>query len=466
MAWASVMVLMSVVITADAKKRRQAEPEIKYVFYMIGDGMGINHVYGAQFYNKATGMGPESINFLGFPVQTVVTTRSVTSFVTDSAAGGTAMASGFKTNDYYVGVDSDMNPVSSVTEWAKAMGYGTGIATTVGINHATPAAFYAHQGSRNKYADIIDDYIGGEVDFLAGGGIYNDRKRRLSSEELEKKIADSGITILRGEAMERSEDVDGRLLCMGETGLEELLYAVDQDEDDTSLSDFVDAGIDYLDGHYGDKGFFFMIEGGKIDYANHSNDAVGSFNEINDFAAAIDLVLEFYNEHPEETLIVVSSDHETGGLILGSGKYRMDPDMLAWQKASEAALTLKFVGQFEGKYLVWDEVKAFLSDNLGLWSHVPVDAGFETSLKALVDEINLTGADVAVKDLYSVNSKIIYDSVIYLAKTAGLSWAHSTHTGSPVGLYVLGPGAEAFYSCRDNADIPRKIAEVAGYRIL
>ncbi len=455
--------LTSAGITVDASGNRDSGPGIKYVFYMIGDGMGINLTYGAEFYNRATGKGPENLNFLNFPVVTMVATSSSGSLVTDSAAAGTALATGHKTRNWSLGVDADMAPVSNIAEWAKACGYGTGVATSVGINHATPSAFYSHMPSRDMYSEIIAAYVEGELDFLAGAGINYNRKNGPTSDEMEKMIMDSGITVLKGTDMERSEDVQGRLLCMSGTRQSDLPFAIDQDEYDTNLSDFVDAGIEYLDAHYGDKGFFFMIEGGRIDYAAHANDPVATFHEINDFAAAIDLVMEFYNEHPEETLIVVTSDHDTGGMSPGRSNYSMDVSLLAWQSESIDALSGKFLRQFDGREFSFVQVKAFLSDNLGLWSHVPVDEGFERHLLSIVDEMKRTGAGKEVKNLYSVNTEIVYDAVIYLGKAAGFNWTHQSHTGSPVGLYVLGPGAEAFNACRDNTDIPMVMAAVAGY---
>ncbi len=448
---------------ADAKRKKSDEPEIKYVFYMIGDGMGINQLYGTELYNRATGKGPENINFLHFPERTIVTSHSASSLVPDSAAAGTSLSTGHKTNAGCLGVDSEMNKVSNIAEWAKEKGYGTGVATTVGINHATPSAFYAHLESRYMYSAIVAEYINSDLDFLAGAGLYTDKKGGPGVKEMEKNISEAGITILRGSAAEGAENVQGRLLCLSGKDQQELAFAIDQDEDDTNLSDFVKAGIEYLDRNYGKKGFFFMVEGGKIDYANHSNDAVGAFHETNDFAAAIDLALEFYNEHPDETLIVVSSDHETSGMILGAGKYKMNPERLAWQNESEYALTQKYRKQFSEKAPTWEEVKAFLSENLGLWTNVEVNKSFEKELKATVEEMSKTGKSNDVQDLYAVNSKIVYDAVVYLANKSGFSWAISSHSGSPVGLFVLGPKAEAFNACQDHTDIPKTIAKVAGY---
>ncbi len=459
----SLLAFVFISAPADAKRKKYDESEIKYVFYMIGDGMGINQLYGTELYNRATGKGPENLNFLHFPVRTIVTTQSSSSLVTDSAAAGTALSTGCKTYSGGLGVDAEGNPVSNIAEWAKARGCGIGVATTVGINHATPAAFLAHLESRYMYSAIVAEYIKSDMDFLAGAGMYTDKKDGPDVKEMEKNITDAGITILRGQEMENAEAVQGRLLCLSGKEQQELAFAIDQDEDDTNLSDFVKAGIEYLDRHFGKKGFFFMVEGGKIDYANHSNDAVGAFHETNDFAAAIDLALEFYNEHPDETLIVVTADHETAGMILGAGKYKMNPERLAWQEKSEHALTQKYKKEFAEKAPTWEEVKIFLSENLGLWTNVEVIPSFEKKLKATVEEMSRTGKSNDVHDLYSVNSKIVYDAVVYLANKSGFSWSISSHSGSPVGLFVLGPDAEAFNACQDHTDIPKTIAKVAGY---
>ncbi len=455
-----VCFLALAVFSADARKFKN--PEVKYVFYLIGDGMGINSVYGAELYNRATGKGPDNINFLHFPVSTVVTTHSASSLVTDSAAAATALASGHKTLESCLGIDSEGRPVHCLADWAKDKGAGVGIATSVGVNHATPAAFYSHVDSRVKFADIIDDYIGSEVDFLAGSGVYGDKTAKIDASVLKNRIIEAGITVLEGSAMEKSKDVEGRLMCLDGTKRTELRYAIDQKEVDVNLSDFVAAGIAYLDGNYRDKGFLFVIEGGKIDYAGHSNDAAGLFWEVNDFAASVDKVLDFYNEHPSETLIVVTSDHDTGAISLGAGEYRIDASMLANQCESEVAISNRYRKMFAKRTPTYGEARDFLAANFGLWSHVEVDETFDAHVKSLLDPGDAGGVD-GVRNLYSTNVRIVYDAVIYLAETSGFSWNTSTHSGSPVGLYVLGPGAENFSLCRDNTDIPRKIAEAAGY---
>lgn len=439
----------------------------KYVFYMIGDGMGINEVYSAQTYNKATGNGPENINFFQFPVRTFVSTYSASSLVTDSAAAGTALATGQKTNNGSMGVGADGNPVSDICEWAQAAGFGTGVATTVGVNHATPAAFYAHTSSRNNYETIAEQLIASKIAFAAGGGIINEKKKTgHDSKYLEDKVAAAGIPILRGEQLKTAGSQKGRVLCLAsDTNVTDLPYAIDRKEGDTKLADFVQAGVEYLYNHFAKKGFIFMVEGGSIDHAGHSDDGVSDFWEINDFAEAIDVVLAFYNQHPDETLIVVTADHETGALIPGAGRYELRPELLGTQKNSEDILNVeykKFVNE-NGGLPSWDDAKEFFKKHLGLWGTIKVDPRTENALKETFEKSVKRNEGEDVVSLYSVSTKIVSDALDYMNLASGYHWAHGSHSGSPVGLYVKGSCANEFLQCRDNTDIPKTIARVAKY---
>lgn len=447
------------------------KPQVKYVFYMIGDGMGINEVIGTELYNEATGYGPAEINFAHFPVRGFVTTVSANSLVTDSAAGGTALATGVKTYNGAIGVDADTVAISSVADWARAAGYGVGIATTVGVNHATPASFMAHTDKRRNYETIATQYIETPVDFAAGGGFIVERGTGHDSAYFENLAQEAGITIFHGPSFDGVASVESRVLCLGGKDETELSYAIDRKEDDTTLSEFVQAGIDYLDARFGKKGFFFMVEGGMIDYGCHSDDAATCFQELTDFAEAIDVVLAFYEKHPDETLIVITADHETGGLMLGAGQYEMLPERLSAQKVSSSELTSLFREEFfpEGqpyKAPSWDQVKAFFTKYLGLWDSVPVSARSEADLKEIYEKTFGKGGNrnLAEVNLYSVNAKMVSEAVLYLNRAAGYQWSYGSHSGSPVGLYVKGKGQEAFVGVRDNTEIAPTIARLAGYK--
>ena len=446
-----------------------SEPKVKYVFYFIGDGMGVNEVIGTNLYNQANSQG--NVNFTGFPVVNFITTVSANSLVTDSSAAGTALATGTKINNGVVGVDPDGNWTGNLTEWAHAAGFGTGVATSVGVNHATPASFVAHSASRNGYEEISLQMIDSPVDFMAGATFLTNRGSGHDAAYFEHKADSAGIAIFKGPAAIRGIDVTKpRVLCLSAKAEDSIPYAIDRKEDDTRLADFTDAGIRYLEARYGKKGFFFMIEGGKVDYAGHGNDAATCFQEVNDMAESVDLALAFLARHPKQTLIVITADHETGGLMLGSGRYEMHPDRLLRQHASVDALTDQFRAKFfpEGqpfKTPTWEAVKAFFAEETGMWGDVQVSERVEKDLKAIYDQTFGKGGDrnLTEENLYSSNFRIVADVVRALDRAAGYQWSFGSHSGSPVGLYVTGACAEEFNTVRDNAEIAPLIAKLAGY---
>ena len=447
-----------------------SEPKVKYVFYFIGDGMGVNEVIGTNLYNQANDVA-EAVNFSQFPVLNFITTVSANSLVTDSSAAGTALATGVKINNSAVGVDPDGNWVSNLTEWAHAVGFGTAVATSVGVNHATPASFVAHSTSRNGYEEIALQMIDSPVDFMAGSAFLTDRGGHDAA-WLEHKADSAGIVTYKGTAAIKDIDLDApRVLCLSGKVEDSLPYAIDRKADDTRLADFTDAGIRYLESRFGKKGFFFMIEGGKIDYAGHGNDAAACFQEVNDMAESVDLALAFLARHPKETLILVTADHETGGLMLGSGRYEMHPDRLAKQHACVDELTNLFRASFfptdkPFKTPSWDAVKAFFTEHLGLWGEVEVNERAERELKDIYDRTFGKGGDrnLTEENLYSSNFRIVADVVRYYDRAAGYQWSFGSHSGSPVGLYVTGACAEEFNTVKDNAEIAPLIAKLAGYK--
>ena len=446
-----------------------SEPQVKYVFYFIGDGMGVNEVIGTNLYNQANGQDP--VNFTQFPVVNFITTVSANSLVTDSSAAGTALASGTKIDNGVVGVDPDGNATPNLTEWAHAAGYGTGVATSVGVNHATPASFVAHTSSRNGYEEISLQMIDSPVDFMAGSTFLTNRGSGHDAAYFEHKADSAGIAIFKGPGAIANIDLKApRVLCLSAKAEDSLPYAIDRKEDDTQLADFTDAGIRYLESRYGKKGFFFMIEGGKIDYAGHGNDAATCFQEVNDMAQSVDLALTFLARYPKETLIVITADHETGGLMLGSGRYEMHPERLAKQHACVDELTNLFRTKFfpEGqpfKTPTWEAVKAFFAEETGMWGDVQVSERVEKDLKAIYDQTFGKGGDrnLTEENLYSSNFQIVADVVRALDRAAGYQWSFGSHSGSPVGLYVKGACAEQFNTVKDNAEIAPLIAKLAGY---
>lgn len=430
----------------------------KYVFYFIGDGMGINHVQATNFYNRA--MGQPEVNFWNFPVRSFITTYSINSLVTDSAAAGTALATGNKVKNGAISYDAEGNDLVSLAEMAKRSGFAAGVATSVGVNHATPAPYYGSAKSRNNYNELAEQLIASNIDFAAGSTIMTTKKSSMKSADFEKKAREAGINVFIGK--EEVKKVKGRVIMLAPGG--HFPYAIDRKDGDVRLADFTDAAINHLYS-VSPKGFFLMVEGGKIDGAAHSTDAANVVTEINDFCESIDLALAFYAKHPNETLIVVTSDHETGGFVNGAGAYKQSVELLANQKLSKNSLTSKIVKlQKNGADVSWNEVKNLLKTELGLWDKVEVSKEEEKVLTGLYKDAFLDGNSKMEKDLYSSNQLIAAEAVRYLQEKSGVSFSFRSHSGGVVGLYAKGAKASELMNCKDNTDLPKVIAKLARYK--
>ena len=320
--------------------------EAKYVFFFIGDGMGVNQVQGTELYlGELDGkIGLTPLDFTEFPYATTSSTYSATNGVTDSAAGGTALATGTKTKNGTIGMEQDQQtPIASIAMRAKEKGCRVGIATSVSIDHATPAAFYAHNPNRKNYYQIGKDLFTAGFDFYAGSD-FLDPDNHGQGESLYTLASQYGYTLARGyeDFMAKNEQADKLILLQTEkasaTYRDAIPYAIDRREGDLCLSDITSAAIRFLSKDLS-KGFFLMVEGGKIDWACHSNDAATAFREVVDLNESIRQALQFYENHPDETLIVISADHETGGLVLGTGAYALNLQALQYQRVSETAFT-------------------------------------------------------------------------------------------------------------------------------
>jgi alkaline phosphatase len=286
---------------------REAQP--KYVFLFIGDGMGLAHASAAQAYLRA-GSG-KALCFTEFPVVGLATTYSASSPVTCSAAAATALATGSKTRNGMLGMSPDSTPLTALTYPLKAAGYKIGIATSVSIDHATPAGFYARAPRRSMYYEIAQQAAGTGFDFFGGSGFLRHENEILTG------MAAAGYTILRGkQGAAQACSMPAKIVLVQDSAKphDALPYAIDRQDDDLTLKEITQAAIAAL--QHG-RGFFAMIEGGKIDWAAHDNDGAAVIKEVIDFGDAIEVALEFYKKHASETLIVVTADHETGGMSLG-----------------------------------------------------------------------------------------------------------------------------------------------------
>ena len=444
-----------------------SEPrQVKYVFYFIGDGMGVNQVNGTEMFlaELDSVIGVKGLNFASFPVRNYATTYSSYNGVTCSAAAGTALATGEKTKNGTIGMDKEQKePLYSVAVRAKEAGRKVGIITSVGMNHATPAAFYGHQPRRTMYFELGKDAIKAGFDLYGGGGIIQSVSPKDST-NLFDLLHESGYLVVRGNEMFREKMVELSKLVVIQGGLQTTLpYAIDREEDDFTLSQMTEGAIDFLS--RGKQGFFLMVEGGLIDYACHVNDAATAFREVEDFADAVQKAYEFYLKHPDETLIVVTADHETGGIVLGTGSYQLNLRVLENQRVSLEKLTreIRELRDMKSNQVAWEDVQELLAKNLGFWNTVNLSTEDEQALKNCYRE-TFSGKTVEmVKNLYSENEPIAQLSINILNRLAKISWASGGHSAGVVPVYAIGVGAEWFNGRLDNTDIPRIIEALAKY---
>lgn len=450
-----------------------AEGKAKYVFYFIGDGMGVNQVNGTETYLAALEgrIGTSPLCFAQFPYAGLVTTFSASNGITDSAAGGTALATGHKTKNGALGVKADLTTrVNSIASAAQTDGKAVGIATSVSIDHATPASFYAHVKDRGMYHQIGKDLITAGFDFYAGSDFLEPENRELSGDQtLYKQCEEAGYTIARGYAdyQQKEEKADKMLLLQTEAANQKdrtsIPYAIDRQKDDLTLRDITRAAIDFLSQKDKD-GFFLMVEGGKIDWGCHSNDAATVFQEVIDLDEAVKVAYEFYRQHPEETLILITADHETGGIALGAGSTELHFDLLKNQRQSAETFSRIIAAQHqsEGDRFTWDFVRQQLKEHFGFWSQIPLDEKETARLKKAYEEF-CEGVAKDTRTLYASENVIAGTARKLMARKAMVSWQSNEHSNGYVPVFAIGAGAEKFTGRIDNTEIPRKIAEAAGY---
>jgi len=451
--------------------------QAKYVFYFIGDGMGVNQVQGTEMYlSELKGeIGITPLLFTQFLYATMATTFSATNGVTDSAAAGTALATGKKTKNGALGVTKDSEKVNSVASWAKENGYRVGISTSVSIDHATPAAFYAHQDKRNASYQIGLDLIETNFDFYAGSDFVDPNNSQAKDGKTYESLYDlaqkAGFTIARGykDYQKKAKKADKMILFQTEKASQKdnssIPYAIDRKKGDMSLAEITRAGINFLSKDLS-KGFFLMVEGGKIDWAGHANDAATNFREVMDMDEAIKVAYEFYSQHPDETLIVVTADHETGGISIGNGSYNLNLQALKSQKMSEGEFTLLING-LRAKYknqVPWEVIQQALKENFGFWDSVKLNEKQETRLKAVYNKSFGNQPVNLEKTLYSQDEPISSEAKRILNSIANVGWVSGGHSAGYVPVYAIGANAHLFQERIDNTEIPVKIAEAAGYK--
>ncbi len=318
----------------------------KYIFFFIGDGMAIPQIEATQAY--LAHLNPDSsntwlpnLNILRLPVNGIATSQAQDRYITGSAAAGTALATGYKTTIGTISKSPDhTRNYKTMAEMARDKGKKVGIISSVSIDHATPACFYAHETSRNHYNNIAAQMATSDFEFFGGGFAKGDfEKSKTADPEGDPKDI---LTIMQQAGYKIATNsselalIESNEKCWAYTAYDQsgaLSYAIDRSGNDLSLADFTTQAIRLLDNP---NGFFMMIEGGKIDWACHANDATSAIQDVLAFDEALSVALAFEKQHPNQTLIVVTGDHECGALSLGyaTTKYNTAFEILDYQKMS------------------------------------------------------------------------------------------------------------------------------------
>lgn len=471
------------------------ENQAKYVFLFIGDGMGLTPVTAAENYLGITKTNkgevyPDRMNFTDMPVIGLKTQYDCHSFIPDSASTATAFGNGIKTQTDTLGLSGDFSKSSdSIAEKAKRSGKSVGILSSVTLNHATPAAFYANEESRDSYYNIGRQMAKTNFDYFAGGSLKDRTGENEDQKDLYKILKENGYTIADTKKKAEKINADSKKVYLVAEDLQDdgaMTYKIDQKKGDQDLNDMVKKGIEVMEDD--PEGFFMMAESGKIDWSEHANDAATTVNEVIGFQDSIQTAIRFYKEHPDDTLIVVTADHATGGFTIGneSTGYETYLDQLTHQKGSQVEFDKIVTAALEkNPNLTFEEFAPKIQDFFGL--KLKADAPSETITNAQEEDyLKQQSKDrlLCSKEEYESLKKAFEESkkesdqqdtnyggyipvsitaTRILNKKSGLAWTTTDHSGDKVPVYAMGSGAYMFDGEFDDTDVAVRIGEAMGF---
>lgn len=474
--WSMALTTFAQSSYAEKLRKEYDGKQAKYVFFFIGDGMGLAHINATEAYlgSQKNNNQLKWLNMSDMETQSFSTTYAENRFITGSAAAGTALATGKKTSIGTISMAKDhKTKYTTIAEKAKKKGFKIGILTTVPINHATPAVFYAHEPVRHSYYNIGKQLADSDFDFFAGGGFKNPIGRKKDQKDLVKMSEENGFTYLDTKKEFKNltaEDLPA-IAVNPRTSSGAMPYVIDMNNKDLTLAQFTQKAIDVLDN---DNGFFMMIEGGKIDWAAHGNDAGTIIHDVIDFDNAVGKALDFYKKHPDETLIIVTADHETGGMSLGarSTKYLSYFSRLKNQKMSMEAFATaldKLAKHTSG--FNFEVAMTYTKEKMGLGKKseglILTRADMIVLERAFAmmygDEEYKSQMD-AMAASYTGDNPFASAVIAMLNEKSGISFTTNAHTGIAVPVKVTGVGAEIFRTYMDNTDIPKNIEVIMGIK--
>ncbi|MCM3767001.1 alkaline phosphatase [Neobacillus niacini] len=406
--------------------------KVKNVILLIGDGMGFSYTTGLRYFHHGSqkGLMKPTIFDQCFVGSQSTYSLDLRSNITDSAAAGTALATGYKTYNGVLGLNVNNQAVPTILEYAKFRGKSTGLVGTSQINHATLAAFASHIESRDQYEQIADDYLDEriegkqKIDVMLGGGtsFFLRADRNLAEEFISHQYG--FVTNLQELLTNKTERLLGLFAPV------ELPKQIDRDSSIPSLSQMTKAALKRL--QQNPNGFFLLVEGSQIDWAGHDNDIVGVMSEVKDFEAAFEEAVKFAL-HREDTIVIATADHSTGGMSIDrNDNYKWNPSVIKSITATPTVIAARI-----------HETKDITT--LKQYIKFPLQ---EQDLQRIQSTL-----EMEVKD----TKLALIDMVNHYSSTG---WTTKGHTGEDVPIYAYGLNRHLFSGRMENSDIARILFEM------
>lgn len=483
--------------TANAQsieKTPDGKGKARYVFVFVGDGMSYPQIQSAAYYTGKDASGTvsqtqkstdskdspqsNSLSFFEFPVTGTAQTYDATSFAPDSASSATSIFTGHKTHSGSIGVDITKKiKYSTIAEQLRDQkGWKIGVISSVNINHATPAATYAHVASRKSNYEIGQQLVESGFDYFAGGALMDPEDKKKDKESIYSLAEKAGYKVCFEKSEAQTLKNGDKALVIAEDLADSNAFPYDNDREEKywALRDYVKKGIEVLDNK---KGFFMMVEGGKIDWACHANDARSSIADTIALSEAVKEAVAFYNKHPKETLIIVTADHETGGLTIGYAgtDYNLFFRTLDRQTVSYQKFDDNYVVNYKKNQTPLEEVMKDVEKCFGLtlpgsgkdkdgglalteYEYSRIRTAYAKTLK------NDKSRNQEEYDLYGTYEPLTITITHILNAKCGIGWTSNSHTGLPVPVYAVGTGQDSFTGYYDNTDIYNKMADITGIK--
>lgn len=464
------LAISNIAIANPVTKSIDVEPPLilekpKNIIFIISDGMGPEYTSAYRYFKD----NPKTDNvettifdklFIGSSSTYSNGTQehhTRKTFVTDSAASATALSTGVKTYNQAVAVDTDDKPLETLMQYAKSIDKTTALVVTSQINHATPASFVTHNTYRYNYEKIADDFFDNRVnghftaDLMFGGGQYYFIR---PDRNIVKQFEQAGYQYF--DSYEQLDNFD-RIPALGLFDDKGIGFAIDNHQQRHRLKHMVNKALSLVGQN--PQGFFMLIEASQVDWCGHDNDIACAMHEVDDLAAAVKTVKQYIDNNPD-TLMVMTSDHSTGGLSIGANNEYL------WDIPS-VRLIRQSINQFTQEILKNADIPIKI-----LWqNHIKIDISKsqldiieQTRVEALgIIHKNRNLEEEAINEIIAeqriVVSRAIADIIAENTKTG---WTSFGHTGGDVNVYSYGHSKQMFNGFQDNVDIGKKLFKLLG----